>query len=127
MHEDPFDGSEEYRELVSPHCGLEVYEWVKGLELIIEKHSKATVSSGEAMNWRKKDIFFDLPYWRTHLLQHNVDVHALSDCDMLLGNLLDINSKTKETLNGRGEMRMKLKKELHLINKSDNFLQRVIH
>lgn len=49
-----FDSSEEYREAVNPPSSHEVYQQVKGLEVIFEKHSKGTVSCGEAMNYKNK-------------------------------------------------------------------------
>lgn len=50
------------------------------------------------IEWINKNIFFKLPYWRTYLLQHNVDVMHIQKnvCYMI-----DIKIKTKETLNAR--------------------------
>lgn len=71
---------------------------------------------------RKKSIF-NLPYWRTHLWRRNVYIMHVEKniCNMLLGTLLDIKGKTKDTSNGRREiMRIKIRKELQSIRKGDN-------
>lgn len=58
------------------------------------------------MNWRKNNIFFELPYRKKHLLRHNVDVMHIEKnvCDMLLKTLLDIKDITKDTLSARREL-----------------------
>lgn len=44
--------------------------------------------------------------------------------DMVLGSVLDIKGKMKDTLNGRRElMRMKIRKELHPRRKGDNMYE----
>lgn len=80
----PSDGSEEYGEPTYPPCCLEVYEHVKGGEVIFRKHLEATVPSGDATDWRKKSIFSE-PYLKMHLLLRNVDVMHIEKyiCDML--------------------------------------------
>lgn len=53
------------------------------------------------LNWTKKSIFFELPYWKTLLLRHNLDVMHIEKnvCDSLLGTLMNIPGKTKDTYN----------------------------
>lgn len=73
---------------------------MKGLDVTFGKYSKATMPSGDALNWRRR-VFFKLLYWRTHLLQHNVDIMHVEEnaYDMLLKTLLDMNDKTTDGLN----------------------------
>ena len=71
----------------------------------------------EELNWTKKSIFFELPYWKTMKLRHNLDVMHIEKnvCDNLLGTLLNIEGKTKDTVSARLDLEdMKIKKELHL-------------
>ena len=51
------------------------------------------------LNWRKKRIFFELPYWEDQVLKHNLDVMhiEMNVCDNLLGTLLSIPRKSKDT------------------------------
>jgi hypothetical protein len=50
--------------------------------------------------WKKKYIFFKLPYWKDNLLRHNLDVMHIKKnvMDNILGMLLDIKGKTKDNL-----------------------------
>lgn len=56
--------------------------------MIFGKHLKATILCAEATKCRKKSILFNLSYWMTHKMPHNVDVmHVKKNiCNMLLGN-----------------------------------------
>jgi len=69
-------------------------------------------------NWKKKSIFFELPYWKTLLLRHNLDVMHIEKniSESVLGTLLDIEGKTKDTLKSRLDLQeMKIKHSLHAI------------
>ena len=70
------------------------------------------------MNWTKKNIYiFNLPYWSTLKLRHNLDVMHIEKniCDNLLSTLLNINGKTKDTLNARHDLYvMGICKDLYL-------------
>ena len=58
---------------------------------------------GKLHNWHKKNIFWDLPYWKDHLLQHNLDVMHIEKnfFDNLMNTILNIPSKTKDNLKSR--------------------------
>ena len=60
---------------------------------IIKKH---------ALVWKKKSIFFDLEYWKTLLVRHNLDVMHIekNEHDSIIGTLLNILGKMKDTLAG---------------------------
>jgi hypothetical protein len=65
----------------------------------------------------KKSIFFNLPYWSTLKLRHNLDVMHIEKNirDSLLGTLLNISGKTKDTLKARRDLCvMGIRKDLHL-------------
>ncbi|GAB2298096.1 hypothetical protein Dimus_038512 [Dionaea muscipula] len=66
--------------------------------------------------WKKRSIFFDLPYWEHLLLRHNLDVMHIEKnvCDSVIGTLLDIEGKTKDSLNARLDLKeMKIRSALH--------------
>ena len=54
-------------------------------------------------NWHKKSIFWDLPYWETHLLRHCLDVMHIEKnfFDNLMNTILDVQGKTKDNLKSR--------------------------
>ncbi|XP_033146851.1 uncharacterized protein LOC117133895 [Brassica rapa] len=67
-------------------------------------HENIRVSAvGELHNWHKKSIFWDLPYWKTHLLRHNLDVMHIEKnfFDNLMNTVLNIQGKTKDNLKSR--------------------------
>lgn len=73
--------------------------------------------------WRKRSIFFELPYWEHNLLRHNLDnMHIEKNIfDNMLGTLLDIPGKTKDHLNTRLDlMDMGIQKELHPFKFNEN-------
>ncbi|XP_024200276.1 uncharacterized protein LOC112203559 [Rosa chinensis] len=69
--------------------------------------------------WKKRSIFFDLPYWEALLLHHNLDMmHTEKNiCESLLGTLLNMKGKTKHNPNSRKDLKkMGIRKNLHLKN-----------
>ncbi|KAF5468687.1 hypothetical protein F2P56_012824 [Juglans regia] len=81
------------------------------------KGSRKRKRTPSELNWTKRSIFFHLPYWSTLLLRHNLDVMHIEKniCDNVLGTLMDIEGKTKDTANSRRDlMELGLRKELHL-------------
>jgi hypothetical protein len=74
-----------------------------------------------------RSIFWNLPYWKDLMMRHTIDVMHVEKnaCEALIGTLLDIPGKTKDTLKARMDLeKMKLRKDLHhkiLENGSKNF------
>ncbi|XP_077237162.1 uncharacterized protein LOC143878814 [Tasmannia lanceolata] len=74
-------------------------------------------------NWKKKSIFFCLPYWESLLLRHNLDVMHIEKnvCDNVIGTLLNIEGKTKDSLKARLDLKkMNIRRTLHPITKGNN-------
>ena len=61
---------------------------------------------GVAHKWTKRSIFWDLPYWRTHLIRHNLDVMHIEKnvFDAVFGTLMDLKEKSKDSLKSRHDM-----------------------
>ena len=77
---------------------------------------------GDELNWRKKSIFWELPLWPSLLLRHNLDImHVKKNvCDSLLGTILNIDGKSKDTNNVRFDLaNLNVHPELHMV-KDDN-------
>ncbi|GKA97662.1 hypothetical protein Tco_0825556 [Tanacetum coccineum] len=58
---------------------------------------------GDNQLWKKRSIFFDLPYWEFNLIRHNLDVMHIEKnvFDNLIGTLLNLDGKTKDNENAR--------------------------
>ncbi|XP_057443879.1 uncharacterized protein LOC130736038 [Lotus japonicus] len=127
MKKSPFDNTREVRVAPEPLTGDQVIAQLEGLELL--PFGKATRKRKRIAkvnhNWKKKSIFFELPYWRTNLLRHNIDVMHVDKniCESVIGTLLDLEGKTKDTINSRLDLqRMGLKKQLHPIKIEDKYV-----
>jgi hypothetical protein len=57
----------------------------------------------EGQCWKLRSSLFDLPYWTSLKIPHNLDVMHIEKniCEALLATLLNISGKTKDTLNAR--------------------------
>lgn len=56
--------------------------------------------------WKKKSIFFDLEYWKFHHVRHCLDVMHVEKnvCDSLIGTLLNMRYKSKDSEASRLDM-----------------------
>jgi len=80
--------------------------------MILEKKKKKKKDDP----WKKRSIFFELPYWSQNKLRHNLDVMHIEKniCDNIIGTLLDIQGKTKDHVNARYDLQdMGIRKNLH--------------
>ncbi|XP_024028689.1 uncharacterized protein LOC112093778 [Morus notabilis] len=78
------------------------------------------------LNWTKKSIFWELRYWKSLSLRHNLDVLHIEKnvCDSLLGTILDIDKKSKDTDKARIDLQhMGVLKELHLYKDGDRWMK----
>lgn len=68
---------------------------------------KQSTSNSFPWNWKKRSIFFELPYWHKNPLRHNLDVMHIEKniLDSVIGTLLDIPGKTKDHLNARYDLK----------------------
>nr|GEZ11580.1 hypothetical protein [Tanacetum cinerariifolium] len=70
-------------------------------------------------NWNKRSIFYDLEYWPTLQLKHNLDVMHIEKnvLESLLGTLL-MNGKSKDTIKARQDLEdWGIRKDLWLVEK----------
>ncbi|KAL0307565.1 UNVERIFIED_CONTAM: hypothetical protein Scaly_2978600 [Sesamum calycinum] len=61
---------------------------------------------GTNHKWTKKSIFWDLPYWTTHLIRHNLDVMHIEKnvFENIFNTVMDIKGKSKDNLNARKDL-----------------------
>lgn len=77
---------------------------------------------GHEHHWNKQSIFWDLPYWKTNLIRHNLDVmHVEKNVfDNVYNTVMDIKDKTKDNLNARMDMRdLCRRRDLELVDLGD--------
>jgi len=75
-------------------------------------------------NWRKKSIFFEFPYWESLLVRHNLDVMHIEKniCESLLGTLLELLGKCKDSVKARLDMQhLGIRKDQHLVLEKGNY------
>ena len=118
-----FNGEREHRqpprtlsgeEVLQQLLRIEQVEFGKAPDLLQQKKRKRVQNSS---NWKKMSIFFELPYWSTNKIRHNLDImHIVKNvCESLVGTLMNIPSRTKDTWQAREDLKeMGLREELHL-------------
>jgi hypothetical protein len=103
-----FNGKTENIRAKYPLTGKQVYSRVKDLKVQLGKFKKKAVRKKGApkISWKKRSIFWDLPYWEHLEVRHCLDVmHVVKNvCDSIVGTLLNIPGKTKDGINARKDM-----------------------
>jgi hypothetical protein len=120
-----FNGQQDLRNPPKRLSGSEILDKVKDLNVTfgrkkeVEGNGKRTRGSGSGkkvpQQWKKKSIFFDLPYWEYNLLRHNLDVMHIEKnvCDNIIYTLLNDNAKSKDHSNARKDLEeMEIRSEL---------------
>ncbi|KAL5581119.1 hypothetical protein UlMin_013561 [Ulmus minor] len=80
----------------------------------------------DELNWRKKSIFYELPYWAEIELKHNLDVMHIEKniYDSLLGTLMGDPHKSKDTDNARRDLQhLGIRSELHLYEDGNKLMK----
>ena len=106
-----FNGCSEEERAPSPLRGEEVFEIVKDMNVKFGKLSKNDDLDG----FKKRSIFFYLPYWKDLEVRHCLDVMHIEKniCDSLIGTLLNMPGKTKDGISARNDYKlMQLREEL---------------
>lgn len=91
--------------------GDDVWEEVSWLPKIIETGPEVVRSKcdgfGEYHNWIKQSIFWELPYWKTNLIRHNLDVMHIEKnvFDNVFNTVMDIKDKTKDNVKARMDLK----------------------
>ncbi|XP_074336422.1 uncharacterized protein LOC141673568 [Apium graveolens] len=103
--------------------GTEVEHLLCGYENDFGKQHKKHRGSSSDFPWKKKSIFFELSYWSSNMVRHNLDVMYIEKniCDKILGTLLNIGGRTKDHLSARQDLEeMGIMKDLHPVRCDDN-------
>jgi hypothetical protein len=118
----------ETREAPVPLTGEQVLQEYESFEQVtFGKASKKRKQHEEETrwhNWRKKSIFFELPYWKFLLVRHNLDVMHIEKniCETVLGTLLAMAGKSKDSEKARLDMEeLGKRKDQHPLVKNDKY------
>ena len=112
-----FNGENEIESAAEPLARDDVYDRVKDIVTIFGKTHKRDASAKKI--WKKRSIFFDLPYWCDLHVRHCPDVmhEEKNMCDSLIDTLLNIKGKTKDGLKCRQDLvHMGIRDQLHPVS-----------
>ena len=118
-----FDGSNDKRLAPKPPIAADI---IFGTEHLLERclgrkcqlaYNKRKRKEADQIGWKKRSIFFTLPYWEDHKLRHNLDVMHIEKnvMDNILTTLLNVKDQTKDNYKARLNLaEMGIRSELHL-------------
>ncbi|XP_074360362.1 uncharacterized protein LOC141700518 [Apium graveolens] len=116
-----FNGVIEMGQCPSVLTGTDIEELLSGYVNQFGLQNKKAKSKTEGP-FKKKSIFFYLPYWKHNPLRHNLDAMHIEKnvCDNILGTLLNISGKTKDHVAARKDLQeMGIRKPLHPVLSED--------
>ncbi|CAN0917775.1 hypothetical protein LINGRAHAP2_LOCUS30504 [Linum grandiflorum] len=114
-----FDGNTDKRGPPKLLSGQELLEQMVGLDITFGKGLDPLTGKKRPREdqgqWKKRSIFWDLPYWKSNLLRHNLDVMHIEKnvCDNILFTLLNDKDRRKDHLKARMDLVvMRIRKDL---------------
>lgn len=114
-----FNGkSEEGKAPLAP-TGYQILEKVQGLT---NKFGKPFAGELVKTGWKKKSIFFELPYWKSLYVRHFLDVMHIEKnvFESVIGTLLNVPGKSKDGVNARLDLvDMGIRNELAPVKKGN--------
>ncbi|XP_057774691.1 uncharacterized protein LOC130993686 [Salvia miltiorrhiza] len=90
--------------------GIQILNQIEGLGFVKVTEDfdgrNAQLAKYQDVGWKKKSIFWDLPYWRYLLIRHNLDVMHIEKnvFDNVFNTVLNVKGKTKDTEKSREEL-----------------------
>jgi hypothetical protein len=116
-----FNGKRELQPAPKDLSGDEVHNMVKDISNEFGKKRKRSKTKEKGM-WKKKSIFWRLPYWKDLDVRHCIDLMHVEKnvCESLVGLMLNIPRKTKDGLNARLDLQdMNIRSELQPIRDAE--------
>ncbi|XP_044385427.1 uncharacterized protein, partial [Triticum aestivum] len=101
-----FKGEADHRTKPRHRTGADVHDMVKDLKVVFGKgpggQPVPNDADGRAPMWKKKSIFWDLPYWKDLEVRSAIDVmHVTKNLCVTLLGFLGVYGKTKDTPEAR--------------------------
>ncbi|XP_063941318.1 uncharacterized protein LOC135149522 [Daucus carota subsp. sativus] len=99
-----FNGEQELGHARQPLSGEEVLAQQERIKFEFGREGRK--SKKVDCPWKKKSIFFELEYWKFHHVRHCLDVMHVEKnvCDSVIGTLLNMKFKSKDTAASRLDM-----------------------
>ncbi|XP_073137491.1 uncharacterized protein [Henckelia pumila] len=94
---------------------LDSYGFLPSYEVDAEEHNKELYKMS-ASGWRKRSIFWELPYWSSNMVRHTLDVMHIEKnvFDNIVNTLMNVPGKTKDNAKSRADLvEMSIRPELH--------------
>jgi hypothetical protein len=127
---DKFGGTE-FRTAPAPLTGEEILECTKDLSTSFgkdpsgKKPTRKKRQEGEPLViFKRRSIWFKLPYWKDLMLRHNFDFMHIGKnvCESLLNTFLGTVGKSKDNLNSRLDLQaLGIRSDLHPVEVEDQF------
>ncbi|XP_058778517.1 uncharacterized protein LOC131652620 [Vicia villosa] len=108
-----FDGYVEHS--LAPHQ-MSGSSTLRQIEDYLKKARDEGTSKKGPQQWKKKSIFWNLPYWEHNLIRHCLDMMHIEKnvCDNVLFTVLDDKNRTKDNLSARKDLQiMGIRPSLH--------------
>ena len=109
--------------------GVEILELIEnyGFKKVTEIDAdgiNAQISKNCHCGWKKRSIFWDLPYWKTNLIRHNLDVMHIEKnfFDNIFNTIMNVEGKTKDNAKSREDLKeFCSRRELHRNETTNKF------
>ncbi|XP_015959106.1 uncharacterized protein LOC107483023 [Arachis duranensis] len=109
-----FDGQVESRDPPKKYSRTDVLRQQCNMQVSLEKNSTLTAkrrrigddADQDDSYWKKMSVFFELLYWKDHMLRHNLDVMHIEKniCDNVVFTILNDSVKSKDNLKSRKDL-----------------------
>jgi hypothetical protein len=112
-----FDGKVETRDKPQEFTKKELMEQLEKVKDVRPGKLEKKRKREEGQCWSRRSILWDLPYWPDLIFRFNLDVMHIEKniCDNLIGTFMNIDGKTKDTVNSRLDLEdMGIREEEHL-------------
>ncbi|KAL0401594.1 UNVERIFIED_CONTAM: hypothetical protein Slati_4189300 [Sesamum latifolium] len=98
----------EYKAACPRLTGDQIQDWIADISHAVKMPLTLPSDYGSDHKWMKKSIFWDLPYWATHLIRHNFDVMHIEKnvFDNIFNTVMYIKEKTKDNLNAQKDLKI---------------------
>ncbi|KAK4393977.1 hypothetical protein Sango_1868500 [Sesamum angolense] len=110
--------------------GDQILERVANISPAVEMPLSLPDGYGSDHKWTKKNILWDLLYWSTLLIQHNLDImHNYKNVfDNIFNTVMDIKGKTKDNMNAHRDLKIIYNRpDLELDERRPNIMPKAVY
>ncbi|XP_059306394.1 uncharacterized protein LOC132057810 [Lycium ferocissimum] len=107
------EGQTVHKVSFTAQSGLQILREIEDLRLmkITEvgyEAINARISKNSGCGWKKRSIFWDLPYWKTNPIRHNLDVMHIEKnvFDNIFNTVMNVKGKTKDNTKSRADLKV---------------------